>query len=1213
LSRPLAFNNRPISKVLHFVLYISTMKKLLPLIVALALSLEALAQTILGVDVSHYQGTINWAQVQSPGNKVFAFAKATEGTTITDADFVTNVTGGTNAGVVMGAYHFAHPETNTATSEANYFLSIASPYIKAGYLPPVLDLEDPPSGPSLSADFTSAQLTTWVQTWMTTVQNATGIKPILYTDGTYANYLNSSLNTYGLWTADPDGSTGAPNPLATYLGNWTTYLFKQYSWTGTVSGISGTGDEDLDVFNGTLAQFNALIGANSVTPVFTANAKIGCPGMSVSFTDQSTSTGTITGYKWTFTGGTPDSSSAKNPVITYNTAGIYAVKEVVTSTTGIDSVVETAYITVVPDSTLPLIQTFQSTTFPPVGWTMNFPVAGDSAWALCSYTGYNSSRCMYFPANCGYTISTAGQRQELYTPAYSFANTSNPKMWFDVAYEPYNRTYSDTLAIYYSLDCGNSWTLVYLKGGMTLCTTGSTDSAGVDTSGGRGCFIPPNAQAWRTDTINLNQLVGDASVMFSIESRSGWGNIIYLDNINIASTGVTCTTPVTPVILASPATTNCGPIQLTAASSGCTGCIYSWSNNTTAASITATATGTYSVTATNGSCVSSPTSVSVTVNQPPNIAVSASPASACIGQTVSLSATGSANSYQWSGTGLQNMSGANVSAVASVAGNQIYTVTAVLNSCSATAGVTVNYTTTVEPAISISQTTANPICVGSQVTFSANATNQGSSPVYQWVSGSQNGSGNNFTLNNAVNGATVKCLLISNANCASPDSVYSNILTVNAQSVQPVTLSIATPDTNVCSGENITFTASPGNAGASPLYSWYLNGSEVSNSSGYTINNIQSSSAVFCILTSSANCVSGSPVTSNTINIHIQTSAQASVNISANMDTICAGTPVTFTAIPGNGGSSPVYSWQLNGVTVGSSNSSYTNNSLNNADAVSCSMVSSAGCVTNPDVTSNTVVMRVNPKPVADAGPSTTIIGTASATLGGHPTGAGGTSPYSYVWSPPAGLNSDTAANPVVSGIALNTIYTVTVTDSKGCSTTDSVEIYIGNCNIPAPTLQLNQCDFIAQNIASVNYQWYLQGNLIAGATSRFYQVVQSGSYYVQITDSLGCNAHSLSVYVSYPGCSATAIETVSDIPDFDIYPNPAGNVITVSIKNFILGPILIEILNGQGQIISLKNIYENGAGLKFNFNTSNFAEGTYLLRIIDENGNSGIQRFIKM
>lgn len=507
------------------------MRKQLLAISAITLLLTSTnAQTILGIDVSQYQGTITWSSVKNTSHKEFAWAKATEGTTITDPDFVTNETNGVTAGVAMGAYHFADPENNTATAEANYFLSVAGSYIKAGCAPPALDLEDPPSGPALSSAFTSAQLTAWVQTWMSTVQSATGIAPVIYTDGNYAAYLSSSLSTYGLWIADPDGSATAP-PATT--GSWSTWEFKQYSWTGAVSGISG--NVDMDVYNGDTAAFKKTVGSNTLTVNFTASVRTGCQGMSVNYTDKSTSTGTLNAWRWEFQGGTPSSSKVQNPSgIVYNTPGTYYVKEVVNSTTGHDSVTVMGYITVIATATLPLVEGFQEAFFPPAGWVLHLPSPTDSVWEHCTHTGSGSSECMYFPANCGNVSNITGERQQLYTPDYSFASATSPKMWFDVAYEPSKvPTYSDTLNIYYSLDCGNTWTMIYSKGGATLCTTGGSTSAGTDTVGGHGCFLPPNSKAWRTDSVNISALAGKSSAMFSFESRSGWGNIIYLDNINI--------------------------------------------------------------------------------------------------------------------------------------------------------------------------------------------------------------------------------------------------------------------------------------------------------------------------------------------------------------------------------------------------------------------------------------------------------------------------------------------------------------------------------------------------------------------------------------------------------------------------------------------------------------------------------------------------------
>src|SRR5579884_1683211 len=81
---------------------------------------HVLAQRPIGIDVSSYQGQPNWTSVHNAGI-AFAWAKATEGTTIVDGDFAYNEVNGKNAGVLMGAYHFAHPNLNTPAAEASYF------------------------------------------------------------------------------------------------------------------------------------------------------------------------------------------------------------------------------------------------------------------------------------------------------------------------------------------------------------------------------------------------------------------------------------------------------------------------------------------------------------------------------------------------------------------------------------------------------------------------------------------------------------------------------------------------------------------------------------------------------------------------------------------------------------------------------------------------------------------------------------------------------------------------------------------------------------------------------------------------------------------------------------------------------------------------------------------------------------------------------------
>ena len=227
--------------------------KITALLLFLLTGFSIQAQNVLGIDISHHQGDINWTLVANDG-KVFAFVKATEGFTYDDPLFIANMNNGTSAGVVMGAYHFARPDNNSAMDEANHFVSVAGAYIGEGFLPPVLDLEDPNASTHLDQLFSSAQLTDWVQTWMDRVQALTGVKPVIYLNSNYANFLQSSLNDYPLWIAKPGTSPDSP---PNDIGNWNDWAFKQYSWSGSVNGISG--DVDLDSYNGTATDFNQML------------------------------------------------------------------------------------------------------------------------------------------------------------------------------------------------------------------------------------------------------------------------------------------------------------------------------------------------------------------------------------------------------------------------------------------------------------------------------------------------------------------------------------------------------------------------------------------------------------------------------------------------------------------------------------------------------------------------------------------------------------------------------------------------------------------------------------------------------------------------------------------------------------------------------------------------------------------------------------------
>jgi parallel beta-helix repeat protein len=262
-----------------------------------------------GIDVSHHQGNINWSEVYGAGYR-FAFVKASEGVGWMDSNFVTNMDNGSDADLLMGAYHFARPDLgNNAVDEALYFVSVARNYLKGGYLRPALDLE---VGSSLGKE----ALSNWVHEWMETVKNETGIEPIIYVDSNYANnYLDASVAKYDLWIAhwtyDP---TASPN-----TGIWDTWDFWQYSNNGSVPGISG--NVDLDLFYGdTYKLHNAFVIPENQLPVALFNYSPIEPkaGEQVTF-DASSSydlDGRIVSYEWDWDGDGDYEDYTEFPTIT---------------------------------------------------------------------------------------------------------------------------------------------------------------------------------------------------------------------------------------------------------------------------------------------------------------------------------------------------------------------------------------------------------------------------------------------------------------------------------------------------------------------------------------------------------------------------------------------------------------------------------------------------------------------------------------------------------------------------------------------------------------------------------------------------------------------------------------------------------------------------------------------------------------------------------
>ncbi|HEY5835563.1 GH25 family lysozyme [Streptomyces sp.] len=215
-----------------------------------------LSQTdgVQGIDVSHWQGSINWTAVRNFGIQ-FAWIKATEGTSYKDSAFNANYLNAYNAGVIRGAYHFARPDISSGATQANYFASNGGAWSRDNLtLPGVLDIEYNPYGATCYGLSTSA-MRTWITDFYNTYKARTTRDAVIYST---ANWWNTCTGSWtGMATKSPlfvAHYTTATSP--TIPAGWPTWTVWQYTSTGSVSGVAG--NVDRDKFNGTRDRLLAL-------------------------------------------------------------------------------------------------------------------------------------------------------------------------------------------------------------------------------------------------------------------------------------------------------------------------------------------------------------------------------------------------------------------------------------------------------------------------------------------------------------------------------------------------------------------------------------------------------------------------------------------------------------------------------------------------------------------------------------------------------------------------------------------------------------------------------------------------------------------------------------------------------------------------------------------------------------------------------------------
>jgi GH25 family lysozyme M1 (1,4-beta-N-acetylmuramidase) len=206
------------------------------------------ATYVPGMDVSSYQGNVAWQTAYNNGAR-FAYVKATEGTTYTNPYFAQQYNGSYNVGMIRGAYHFAHPNNSSGTTQADYFAAHGGGWSGDGHtLPPALDIEYNPSGAECYGLSQSAMVS-WVKAFSNEIHAKYNKYPMIYT-------------TLDWWTTCTGNSSAfaATNPfwIAKYSSTPPTPPAGTATWTMWQNASSGIFPGDQDQFNGSYSQLQVL-------------------------------------------------------------------------------------------------------------------------------------------------------------------------------------------------------------------------------------------------------------------------------------------------------------------------------------------------------------------------------------------------------------------------------------------------------------------------------------------------------------------------------------------------------------------------------------------------------------------------------------------------------------------------------------------------------------------------------------------------------------------------------------------------------------------------------------------------------------------------------------------------------------------------------------------------------------------------------------------
>jgi serine protease len=548
----------------------------------------------------------------------------------------------------------------------------------------------------------------------------------------------------------------------------------------------------------------------------------------------------------------------------------------------------------------------------------------------------------------------------------------------------------------------------------------------------------------------------------------------------------------------------------------------------------------------------------ITAGAPPVAGFTAS-ANTCTNQIVSLTDNSTNNPTTWAWTTSGGTLSANNVQNPTVTFNAggTYTLSLVATNAFGASTPSAQIITVNQTPTAVASATG-PFCIQGQVALSASG---GSS--YSWV-----GPGA-FT-------STVQNPTRTNANFAMA-GVYTVTVTDNGcSSTATTSVTIANKPTSLitgsnafCAGNSVTLSGSTSAGGGSytiASYQWQLTGAPIVGAN--TVSYTATQAGVYSlIVTNSGGCTTTSANKTITVN--------ALPTVVATSTTVCNGESATINASGAN-----TFVWD-----AGSTTSSLTIN-----PATTTTTYTVTGTTTTTGCTNTaTGVITVNSLP--------TVVSTSTTVCSGDVATLNASGASSFVWSAGA-TTSDLTINPATT----TTTYTVTGTDVlTGCTNTATGVINVNTPSVPT----VSQVGTTLTSSVAVSYQWYLDGNLIAGETNQTIEALQNGDYTVETTDANGCSAISSLVTISSIG-----ISEIKNSIKASMFPNPTTGMFAITIELDAKQEYKLLVTDVLGRVVIMETISSTNHFAK-QYDLTDKANGVYNISIQSSSQGKWVERII--